>query len=368
MPRALIVTGLLYGDEGKGSIVDHLVRRTEARLVVRHNGGAQAAHNVVLSDGRHHTFSQWGAGTFAGARTFLSQHMITHPLAMVNEATHLREVGISDPWDLMMVDERALVITPYHQAANRIREQRRGDARHGSCGMGVGETYEDRGKPHALRFGDLSDGPTLIDRLHAVRAEKMSELDIGAMQLPELVDVAHRLKEVHSRVQVLRAGVGDGLLRSQAAVVFEGAQGVLLDQFRGVQPYTTWSNTTSENALAMLAGLDFDVTKIGVLRPYVTRHGAGPLATYDELLTLALPDVHNRWNDWQRSFRCGRFDAELARAAIDIEGGIDQLALTNVDRMEALGHERVVAMVEAGLGMKASIISRGPTADHKETR
>lgn len=103
----LMVCGLAWGDECKGSIVDFLTRRHRARLIVRHNGGAQCGHNVVTDDGRHHTFAQFGAGTLAGAETFLSRYMLVNPIFMLAEATHLAEIGVSDPLSLMRVDKRA---------------------------------------------------------------------------------------------------------------------------------------------------------------------------------------------------------------------------------------------------------------------
>ena len=140
MRGAIVVAGLGFGDEGKGTTVDWLVRRHESALVVRYNGGAQAAHNVVLPDGRHHTFSQFGSGTLAGAETFLSRYMLVNPSAMLNEAAGLAGLGVVDPLSRVHVDEDALITTPFHIAANRAREQARGDGRHGSCGMGIRET------------------------------------------------------------------------------------------------------------------------------------------------------------------------------------------------------------------------------------
>src|SRR5262245_62300875 len=122
MPQARVslVAGLGYGDEGKGSIVDFLARQprpgTRAGLVVRFNGGAQAAHNVVTEDGRHHTFAQFGSGTFTpGVRTHLSQHVLVDPLALVTEAEHLASLGVPDALDRLTVDREALVTTPYHR-------------------------------------------------------------------------------------------------------------------------------------------------------------------------------------------------------------------------------------------------------------
>ena len=142
--QAILIADLGYGDAGKGSIVDYLTRKTGAHTVVRYNGGAQAAHNVITPEGKHHTFAQFGSGTFVpGTRTHLSRFMMVHPLALLAEERHLQSLGIDDAFPRLSIDREALVTTPFQQAANRIKEIARGDGRHGSCGMGVGETMSD---------------------------------------------------------------------------------------------------------------------------------------------------------------------------------------------------------------------------------
>ena len=109
--------------------------------MVRFNGGAQAAHNVITSDGRYHAFAQFGSGTFTpGVRTHLSRFVLVDPLALAAEAAHLASVGVGDALDRLTVDRDTLMTTPYHRLANQARERARGAARHGSCGMGIGET------------------------------------------------------------------------------------------------------------------------------------------------------------------------------------------------------------------------------------
>src|SRR5262245_29158031 len=126
MKRAVITVGLGFGDEGKGAAVDFLCRHLGADLVVRYCGGSQAAHNVVLPDGRRHVFAQFGSGTLAEVPTHLGRHVIISPTALEPEAAHLRELGVADPFALLTVDRRALVATPYHRAMNRLRELSRG--------------------------------------------------------------------------------------------------------------------------------------------------------------------------------------------------------------------------------------------------
>src|SRR5215813_11082770 len=124
--RAFIVVDLGFGDSGKGLLTDFLVRRTSAGLVVRFNGGAQAGHRVIAPDGRSHTFAQFGAGTLAGGRTFLSRHVLVHPTALLREGAALEQSGVREVFSRIAISENARLITPFHQAANRLREMIRG--------------------------------------------------------------------------------------------------------------------------------------------------------------------------------------------------------------------------------------------------
>src|SRR5688572_14625628 len=177
--RAIILSGLGYGDEGKGTWTDFLARTEQVHTVVRFNGGAQAGHNVVTPDGRHHTFAQFGSATFVrGVSTHLSRFMLLNPLRLRREDAELRALGVSDALDRLTVDWRALVTTPFQVAANRLRELARGDARHGSCGMGIGETMEDwlAFGDRMLVAGDLAVVDTVRTRLLAIREIKRQQL------------------------------------------------------------------------------------------------------------------------------------------------------------------------------------------------
>src|SRR5688572_1634241 len=144
MRNVFLTVDLGFGDAGKGSIVDFLTRANEAHTVVRYNGGAQAGHRVVTAGPRprEHVFAQFGSGTLAGAATHLSRFMLIDPPAMLEEAGHLARLGV-DALERTTIDAGAPVITPFQRAVNRLRELARGDARHGSCGMGIGETMAD---------------------------------------------------------------------------------------------------------------------------------------------------------------------------------------------------------------------------------
>src|SRR5579859_3464997 len=139
--KAVIVAGMAYGDEAKGATVDFLCRDLGAGLVVRYNGGHQAAHNVVTPEGLHHTFSQFGSGSFVpGVRTHLSRFMLINPIAMLEEEEHLSLLEVTDMWARTSVHRECVVVTPYHRAFNRLQEISRGHRAHGSCGLGIGDT------------------------------------------------------------------------------------------------------------------------------------------------------------------------------------------------------------------------------------
>src|SRR5215207_2982677 len=194
---AILIADLGFGDAGKGSIVDYLTRSTGAHTVIRYNGGAQAAHNVMTPGGRHHTFAQFGSGTFVpGTRTHLSRYMTVHPLAMLAEERHLRSLGISDAFRRVTIDGEALVTTPFQQSANRLKEIARGDGRHGSCGMGVGETMSDwlTHGPRVLFAADLRSRAVTLKKLTFLREAKIAQLEELLKTLPDNESARDELK------------------------------------------------------------------------------------------------------------------------------------------------------------------------------
>jgi adenylosuccinate synthase len=340
----VIVADLGYGDAGKGTVVDWLCSPRSGpygvHTVVRFNGGAQAGHNVVTTDGRHHSFAQFGSGTFTpGVRTHLSRFMLVDPLALAAEATHLAAVGVPDALARLTIDRDALLVTPYHRAANQVRELARGQHRHGSCGMGIGETarYALAHPGDAPRVADCAAPRVLARKLATLRDQLISELDPLAPQPgarsgtgPPIADLCDAYGAFADAVPLVDSGYLARVLRG-GPVVFEGAQGVLLDEWRGFHPYTTWSTTTFANAETLLAeaGSPGQAIRLGVVRTYMTRHGPGPFVTEDP--TMERPEPHNRHGRWQGVFRTGHFDAVAYRYAAEVAGGVDALAVTHLD-------------------------------------
>jgi adenylosuccinate synthase len=354
--RAYIIVDLGFGDAGKGLLTDFLARRLGSGVVVRYNGGAQAGHNVVTPDGRHHTFSQFGSGMFIpGVRTYLSHHVVIHPTALLAEGDILRHKGVQDAFSRLRLSDQTLVITPFHQAANRIREMMRGQNRHGSCGVGVGETVDDALSHPEDRViaGDLTHPTALHRKLQHIREQKHEQMAnlCGTSSLEPLLasefeifernDVIDTWMSSIARVNELGLVVSDSVLEhwlhEAETVVFEGAQGVLLDADAGFHPYTTWSRCTTENAIELITEMapDSQICRIGVMRCYSVRHGPGPLPTETDGLTSVISE-HNTYGKWQGAVRYGWFDAVLARYALKMIGGVDAFSLTHLDVLPRL--------------------------------
>lgn len=332
-------------------------------LIVRHSGGAQAAHAVQDPDGRSHVFQQFGAGSFVpGVRTYLSEFMLVNPLTLFWEAEKLRAAGVGDALSRLIVHPDALVTTPWHMAANRHKEQQRGANRHGSCGLGIGETVaESLARPgDALRVRYLLNPDKLRERLHEHRARKYAEnpampTDPDDDELEAWITLCQGLLGTITLAD--RSFLKRHLNRADSATIFEGSQGVLLDEWRGFHPYTTWSTVTTAHAFKLLEGTEPDVISLGVIRGYATRHGAGPFPTEDAALTVALPDETNPDNPWQGQLRVGWPDLELLRYGLSVAGRIDALAVTCLDRMEAIGEWKVAT------GYENLTLAPGPFTD-----
>ena len=336
--RAIITVGLGFGDEGKGATVDFLARKLRAEVVVRYCGGAQAGHNVELASGARHTFSQFGAGTLAGAGTYLGPRMIICPSTLPPEADHLSQLGVKDPMQTLTAHPDCLVSTSYHISMNRLRERARGDGRHGSCGLGIGEArhYWLRYGQDAIVAGDLRDPRALTAKLALLRDRFLQEMQ----QLPHLNEsFAAAIHETHPAQEAdnLQRD-SDGLSLSRRIpkaeiILFEGAQGALLDEWLGFHPYTTWSTVTPHHAWELIEEHEIEnVTVLGLTRAYTTRHGTGPFPTFDPEMTQAIEDPGNPENAWQGAIRSGPLDFMLLRYAV-AACGIDGLVVNCLDQV-----------------------------------
>ncbi|MCB0185036.1 MAG: adenylosuccinate synthetase, partial [Caldilineaceae bacterium] len=328
---------------------------------------------------REHVFAQFGSGTLAGAATHLSHYMLLDPLAMFAEAEQLCTLTMADPFATTTIDRRVRVVTPYHRAVNRLRELARGCGRHGSCGMGIGETMADwlTYGDNVLFAEDLYHIDRMRTRLHFLRRINRAKINAIKGQLPNTTDVVDALALLYdddeewllesyrafgARTQIVPREYLHTILQRPGTVLFEAAQGVLLDEWRGFHPYTTWSTTTLANAEALLAETHYrgEITRIGITRAYATRHGTGPFVTEDAELTAALPDACNHDGVWQQGFRVGWLDLVMLRYALAVTGHLDYLAVTCLDRLAELPTARLCTHYHTGDGRIIDTIHPSP--------
>jgi adenylosuccinate synthase len=323
--RASAVIGAGYGDEGKGLMIDALAAAAEGAVVVRFNGGAQAGHTVVSPDGRRHVFHHVGSGSFAGAGTHLSRFFVSNPLLLGTELADLAALGVRPE---ISADPHGLLTTPFDMMLNQFAEEARGAARHGSCGVGFGETIE-RGLHGRYRttLDDLRDPPALAAKLELVRTEwmprRLTKLGISSAWLNkrDLIFSDRAIPGFMEAATAFSETVGirrDEDLAGAPDVVFEGAQGLMLDQDRGAFPHVTRSNTGLKNVLALCGIMGIgSLQAFYATRCYVTRHGAGPLAhALNETPQRAMVDETNVPNDWQGTLRFAELDVDVLAEAI----------------------------------------------------
>lgn len=384
MVEAFGVIGANYGDEGKGRNVDAIARRLGgAAVVVRSNGGAQAGHTVVTPGGRRHVFHHLGSGAFAGAATHLSRFFVHHPMTFMGERDALESKGACVD---VTADPRGYVTTPWDMMVNQVLETARGGGRHGSCGYGLGETVgrnEETG--FGLTFADLT-GRDLRGRLIGIRElwlpDRLAALGVTP---DEETSVAIASEGVMDRFlddcAAFVEAVGradDAALGSAPAVVFEGAQGLLLDQNGRDFPHVTRSNTGIANmvAIAREAGIDA-IEAVYATRAYLTRHGAGPMPDERDVSEwFEVVDPTNVPNPWQKSIRYGLLDVDLLARSIGDDlaraTGIEVSPLLAVCCLDQAITGVVPAMsggrrVDLALGSAAADLARMVgTPDHAE--
>lgn len=404
--KTVAVIGANFGDEGKGLITDFEVRRTNADMVVRFNGGAQAGHTVVDGDKRH-VFGHLGSGTFAGASTYLSSDFIVNPLLLRQEVGKLDMLTQPN----VLANEHARVSTIYDMAINGLIEEARGSSRHGSCGMGINETVTRHQYGPRLTLRDARD-PS-FDRVSFFRAVeyhwipfRLKQLGLDLDKLPdssltELLKCRDAKKHSSRLYDAARSiyQVYDTDTLTFQGLVFEGAQGLALDEELGTFPHVTRSRTGVVGALQAMgeimvrsAKVNMELTPVYVTRVYLTRHGAGPLEHENGVICdRELTDLTNKPNPWQGAFRYAplnlpqlnhfiKADYERAvrahqQSAMPFKLGRPNLAVTCLDqvgekvRMIALNGVEVEIPTESAaeyiahaLGVNLSHSSRGPCA------
>lgn len=331
MNRARVVIGASYGDEGKGLVVDYLCNQG-AGVVVRFNGGAQAGHTVVTPDGLRHVFHHIGSGTFAGVPTYLSRFFMVNPLMYFKELDELKTQLTEPP--LVFVDPMCNVTTFVDMIINQRKEDARGINRHGSVGLGVHETVQRSQVPRLqITMGDLWNRlPSIRDKL-AESCGKWAQYRTKS----RIENADNMIEAFMAGCEKFAATVHPASISDCAKLdpVFEGAQGLLLDQDNKVSwPHVTHSKTGLHNAKLLCDQIGItDITAYYVSRTYLTRHGAGPMP--DEDASMQYEDNTNLMHPYQGGLRFGRLDYDNLHSRTSMDRGLGspyKLVLTHCDQ------------------------------------
>jgi adenylosuccinate synthase len=338
------VVGAQWGDEGKGKIVDWLSQRAD--VVVRFQGGHNAGHTLVV-DGVTYKLSLLPSGVVrSGKLSVIGNGVVLNPWALLSEIEILAKQGVGVTPDNLVVAENAALILPLHGQLDQAREKALGGARIGTTGRGIGPAYEDKVGRRAIRVGDLADPAMLavrVDQLLTHHNALMRGLGSPEIARQEVID---QLLEVAPKILPYAGAVWRRLedaRRTGKRILFEGAQGAMLDNDHGTYPYVTSSNTVAGQA-AVGSGQGVRVVDytLGITKAYTTRVGAGPFPS--EQINEFGRRLGERGAEFGtvtgRKRRCGWFDAVLVRQAIKV-GGITGIALTKLDVLDGFDELQV---------------------------
>jgi adenylosuccinate synthase len=347
--KSLTAIGGQWGDEGKGKVVDLL--SSHFQVVVRFNGGHNAGHTVRFADRRFALHLVPSGIIHESTLCYLGAGMVIDPTALGAELDTLNAEGVKHEGRLFLSD-RATLILPTHQAIDAAREGARGKRMIGTTGRGIGPAYQDAAQRRALRTFLLTHPDRLIDGARDLMTEHNRELDLLYGASPVDIDKAlETLRAGAERLGPLVQEIGPKIIEhaeSGKQVLFEGAQGVLLDIHHGTYPYVT-SSSCLPGAAAVSCAISprYLGPVLGIMKAYVTRVGSGPFPS--ELEDEVGERLRERGNEFGtttgRPRRCGWFDAVAARYAVRA-AGIDAIALMKLDILDELAEVKVVVGYE----------------------
>lgn len=303
---ASIALGMCFGDEGKGIFTDYLCLQHSNSIVIRFSGGPQSTHTVV-TDENSHVFTNFGSGTLRGIPTYWSKFCPIEPRGILNELFVLLKKGIKPT---LYIDENCPVVTPFDMKHNQESEKKNG---HGSCGVGFGATINREEKHYSLTFMDLFYPDILQERLRLI--ENFYNFSITHQ---EVLDFIHYCKMLVNHEVINK--IGSPTVLNKDHFIFEGSQGLLLDQNFGFFPNVTRSNTGCENAIDLLKSWNIrDRLEIFLItRAYQTRHGPGFMTNENIPHNIKEnPEETNVENEWQGKFRKSILDLSLLEYAIN---------------------------------------------------
>jgi adenylosuccinate synthase len=360
----VVVVGAQWGDEGKGKIVDWLSNRAD--VVVRFQGGHNAGHTLLVGNTEYKMSLLPSGVVRPGKLSIIGNGVVVDPWALVEEIETMRGKGLDiSPQNLRLADNAALIL-PSHGALDRAREERRGEKKIGTTGRGIGPAYEDKVGRRAIRVCDLADPEALEWRVDEVLLHHNALLrGLGEPEV-DRAELLAALKAVAPRVLPYAGPVWrllDEARNRGQRILFEGAQGAMLDVDHGTYPFVTSSNTVAGQAAAGSGIAPGAVGYVlGITKAYTTRVGSGPFPT--ELTDEIGEKLGERGREFGvvtgRKRRCGWFDAVAVRQAIKT-GGINGIALTKLDVLDGFDEVKFCTAYRCG-GETYDYVPAGMTA------
>ncbi len=342
---AFIVLGAQWGDEGKGKMTDYLAE--EANVVVRFQGGNNAGHTVVVGDKEYKLHLIPSGILYEDKLNVIGNGVVVDPKALFEEIDYLEGVGVKVTPEKLIISDRAQLIMPYHKVLDRLKEKARGKNDIGTTGKGIGPCYTDKFERCGIRVCDLMHEDVFTEKLR--ENIEMKNAYITKVLGGEPVSFDEILKEYLEFAKKLRPFVQDTSVRvyndikADKTVLFEGAQGMLLDIDYGTYPYVTSSNTTAGGvANGVGIGPNMITNAVGITKAYTTRVGKGPFPT--ELLDETGDWIREKGHEYGvttgRSRRCGWLDLVIVKTACRVSG-LTSLAVTKIDTLAGLDKLRV---------------------------
>ena len=337
---AFIVLGAQWGDEGKGKMTDYLAE--EANVVVRFQGGNNAGHTVMVGDKEYKLHLIPSGILYDDKLNVIGNGVVVDPKALFEEIDYLEGVGVKVTPEKLIVSDRAQLIMPYHKILDQLKEKARGKNDIGTTGKGIGPCYTDKFERCGIRVCDLMHEDVFAEKLR--ENVKMKNAYITKILGGEALNFDEILEEYLEIAKKLRPFVQDTSVRvyneikADKTVLFEGAQGMLLDIDYGTYPYVTSSNTTA-GGVSSGAGIgpNMITNSVGITKAYTTRVGKGPFPT--ELLDETGEWIREKGHEYGvttgRSRRCGWLDLVIVKTAARVSG-LTSLAVTKIDTLAGL--------------------------------
>ena len=347
----IVVVGSQWGDEGKGKIVDYLSENAD--VIVRFQGGHNAGHTLVIN-GKTYKLSILPSGIVRQDKiSVIGNGVVIDPWALLDEIEAIKKTGIKISSENLKISNSAPLILPIHSQIDKVREIQRGDSKIGTTGRGIGPAYEDKVARRAIRVSDLKDKSLLKEKVNKLlnhhniwlKAQNFETLDPENI-IANILDISQYVLEFADETWVTL----DNYNLKGKRILFEGAQGTMLDVDHGTYPFVTSSSTVSGNAASGSGFGLLNISKVlGITKAYTTRVGSGPFPTEQK------NEIGNKLGELGHEFgtvtgrkrRCGWFDAVMVKQAIKISG-ISSIALTKLDVLDKFDELKVCTSYKIG--------------------